>query len=144
MVQFSTDSQCSLGSVISGQVSLQRGVWSIFDQAKSKQWGGNTEDHVTLGQLGGEVRLLDVAARGVRAALDGEQAVHATIESGKRVVRVGGDEARLTHRTVRPDEGGYDVGGAIQRRQCHLWIRSGVDPAVQARAAAARRRLTVT
>ena len=53
------------------------------------------------------------------------------------------DEASFADRTIRRDESGDDVSGAVERRQRHLRIGNRVQAAARARAAAADSRLRV-
>jgi hypothetical protein len=55
------------------------GVRNHLDQAGAKDGSRNSEDHVTVGNLWGEVSLLDGAPAGIRAPGDDEQVMHATI-----------------------------------------------------------------
>src|SRR5262249_27382478 len=78
-VQLSTDSQRDLGRVIGRQVGLQRSVGRVFNQARAEQGSGNAEDDVALGQLGGKVRLRQIATRCVGAPFDRVQIMHAAV-----------------------------------------------------------------
>ncbi len=90
-----------------------------------------------VGELRGEIRLLKIATNCVRAARDGVQTVHATIERSVGICRVGGDEPRLAHWAIRADKRRYGVGSAIQRGKRHLWVGNWLLWTSQTRTAAA-------
>src|SRR5262249_19537992 len=122
-VEPAADSQCTLSRCIGSQVGLERQVWSVFHQPESENGSRNAKDHVMLSKLGFEIRLRKVATNGVHASLDGKQVVNSAIKRREVIIRIGRDEPRLAHRTIRGDERGNDVvsaGDSVKRRHRYL------------------------
>src|SRR5216684_498982 len=67
-VQPSPDAKRCFLRGIGGEVCLKCGVRSVLYQAKAKYWGRDTKTHVGVGELEGEVRLRQVAARSIAPA----------------------------------------------------------------------------
>ena len=110
-VENAADTELRFDPPVRGQVGLQGRVRSGFHQTEPKGWSGNSENHVAIGQLPGEIRLLQSTSFSIRPTGYGVQAVHPAIG---RTVGVA-DESGFPHRTIGSNKGRNGI----------LWRRPG-------------------
>src|SRR5258708_3401467 len=66
------------------EICLQGEIRNVLNQPQSKSGRRNPEDHVSIRQLRGKVRLRQIAGSGIHSARDGVQAMHAAVEGAVR------------------------------------------------------------
>ena len=88
-VETAVDAQSGFLGSVGCQVRRKRGIGRSFNEAQSKQRCGNTEDHVALGQSSGKIRLREITAGRVTAALDGVESMDAAIGGGMDIGNIG-------------------------------------------------------
>jgi len=104
---------------IARQVVPDGCVSDRFDQPCAESGRGNPEDHVVVGLLPGEVRLLNGTAGGlIRPAGNGEKIMHATVRAAVRVP----DEACFADWSTRGDERRHSISRRHSRSTSELRI----------------------
>ena len=101
-----------------GHVGENRRVLDAFNQSQSKKLQRDAECDIAIAHSFCEVRLLQCAAGRIRAALQGEEAMHAAIASAVRVVL----ETDFTERTVGSFELGHGIGSTQAMSNFVGWI----------------------
>src|SRR3981189_1721609 len=109
-------------SRIARQVVPDGCVADRFDQPRAESGRRNPEDHVVVGLLPGEIRLLNGTANWfIGAASNGENIMHSTVRAAVRVL----DEPRFTDWSIRGDERRHRISRRHGRSTGGLGIDRG-------------------